>query len=132
MPLIYSGQEAGFNRRLQFFEKDLLDWTDPQGFAGFYKELNAFKKQHSALQAPEKAGEMSEIANDRPECVWSFLRTGLEDEIVAVFNLSSEKVTATFQEEIPGKKFFSFPDSSAVTGTQVMELGPWEYKIYFK
>ncbi|MCE5206103.1 MAG: alpha-amylase [Porphyromonadaceae bacterium] len=132
MPLIYSGQEAGFNRRLQFFEKDQIDWTDPQGFSGFYKKLNAFKKQHSALKTPEKAGEMEEIVNDRPENVWSFRRTDAEDEVVAVFNLSNKKVTATFQEEIPGKKFFSFPDSFTVTGTKVMELGPWEYKIYFK
>ncbi|MCE5179522.1 MAG: alpha-amylase [Porphyromonadaceae bacterium] len=132
IPLIYSGQEAGFNRRLQFFEKDLIDWTDPQGFTAFYQKLNEFRKQHKALQTPEKAGELSEIANDRPESVWSFRRTGTEDEIVAVFNLSNKPVAATFHEEIPGKEFFSFPDSSAVTGTQVMEFGPWEYKIYFK
>ena len=27
MPLIYNGQEVGFNRRLEFFEKDNIDWT---------------------------------------------------------------------------------------------------------
>ncbi len=31
MPLIYSGQEVGLNRRLQFFEKDSIDWADTGG-----------------------------------------------------------------------------------------------------
>ena len=28
MPLLYSGQEAGLNKRLAFFEKDTIEWGD--------------------------------------------------------------------------------------------------------
>ena len=32
MPLIYNGQEAGFDKRLAFFDKDEIIWReDPQG-----------------------------------------------------------------------------------------------------
>ncbi|MFZ5940510.1 MAG: alpha-amylase family glycosyl hydrolase, partial [Bacteroidota bacterium] len=48
MPLIYSGQEVGFNKRLEFFEKDPIDWTD-KGWTDFYTRLNQLKHEHSAL-----------------------------------------------------------------------------------
>ncbi len=41
MPLIYSGQEVGLNRRLQFFEKDSIDWADT---GGIYLFLQAIKR----------------------------------------------------------------------------------------
>src|SRR5690554_720691 len=63
MPLIYSGQEAGFDHRLAFFEKDEIDWSDPQDFSSFYSALNRFKKEQKALQAPGRSGEMNEIVN---------------------------------------------------------------------
>ncbi|MCX6227542.1 MAG: alpha-amylase family glycosyl hydrolase [Bacteroidia bacterium] len=33
MPLVYSGQEAGSTKRLKFFEKDPIDWSNQQFFA---------------------------------------------------------------------------------------------------
>lgn len=43
MPLIYSGQEAGLNKRLSFFEKDPIDWKEHKFFA-LYKSLIELKK----------------------------------------------------------------------------------------
>jgi 1,4-alpha-glucan branching enzyme len=132
MPLIYSGQEAGLNRRLAFFEKDLIDWGDPQGFGKFYRELNTFKKQHPALQAPERDGEMTEINNDQPGKVWSFKRTNEGDEVVCLFNLSRELVKVAFSEMIPGEGYVSFPDSAEVEAVKELYLNPWEYWIFYK
>ncbi len=39
MPLIYSGQEAGMKKRLEFFEKDQIDWSD-MSLTPFYTKLN--------------------------------------------------------------------------------------------
>ena len=63
MPLIYSGQEAGLDKRLEFFEKDLIDFTDKEDLPGFIKSSIALK-QHPALQSQERDGSMSEIANN--------------------------------------------------------------------
>ena len=132
MPLIYSGQEAGLNRRLAFFEKDLIDWSDPEGFGNFYRELNAFKKQHPALQAPEKDGKMTEINNDQPKKVWSFKRTNEGDEVVCLFNFSRKRVKVAFTEMIPGEGYVSFPDSAEVEAVKELYLNPWEYRIFYK
>ncbi|MCU0332981.1 MAG: alpha-amylase family glycosyl hydrolase [Ignavibacteriaceae bacterium] len=43
MPLVYSGQEAGFNKRLSFFEKDLVEWKEYKLFDIYSKLLRRSK-----------------------------------------------------------------------------------------
>lgn len=132
MPLIYSGQEVGLNHRLEFFEKDLIEWNDAGEFTSFYKRLNAFKKQNRALQAPEHDGEIGEITNNCPEQVWSFRRVNNGNDVICVFNFSNEPVNVKFNEKIPGEGFSSFSEGYEVFPVDEMELMPWEYRIYFK
>lgn len=131
-PLIYSGQEAGLSRRLQFFEKDSIGWEDADGFTDFYKSLNALKKSNKALQSQERDGEMTEIGNNNPQQVLSFKRTNDGNEVVCVFNLSKDAVKVAFTEDFPGAGFTAFPDSSAAVSAKEMELKPWEYRIFSK
>lgn len=131
-PLIYSGQEVGFNRRLLFFEKDSINWTDNGGFTDLYKSLNALKKENPALFSQEKGGEMVEIGNNLPEKVFSFKRVKNKNEVVAIFNLTAETVKVQFNEEIPGAGFATFPNAEAATSAKEMELKPWEYRVFYK
>ena len=132
MPLIYSGQEAGFDHRLAFFEKDEIDWSDPQDFSSFYTALNRFKKEQKALQAPGRSGVMSEIGNDHPQLVWSFRRINEGNEVVALLNLSNETVDVTFEEPMPGKGYRLFPQGEEVSPAEKMQMHPWEFRIYYK
>ena len=64
MPLVYNGQEAGSDKRLEFFDKDVINWrADPQG--ELYRQLFALKKQHPALWNGASGGRMVRIPNDR-------------------------------------------------------------------
>ena len=65
MPLIYGGQEAYFEKRLQFFEKDLIAWKDTP-LAGFYARLMRLKRTHPALANPPHGGTLQwhELDND--------------------------------------------------------------------
>ena len=57
-PLIYTGQEIGLNRRLEFFEKDpITDWF-PNEYTTFWKRLVNLKHNNPALAAGERGGEM--------------------------------------------------------------------------
>ena len=133
MPLIYNGQEVGLDKRLEFFEKDLIDFSqDNDGFKELYKSLNSLKKQHPALQSQERDGNMNEISNNHPQAVWSFKRTNGESEVISIFNLNSERVVVTFTENLGGVKYQTFPDSSEEEFLNQLVLQPWEYKIYYK
>ncbi len=132
MPLIYNGQEAGFNRRLQFFEKDSIDWNDQGAFTAFYRSLNTLRKSNSALLSPEKGGAFEEIPNDRSGSVWSFRRVKDDQEVVCIFNFSANPVQVAFDEDVPGAAFRAYPDSSAVSSFQNIDLKPWEYRVFYK
>lgn len=132
IPLIYSGQEAGFERRLEFFEKDSIDWNDRNGFTAFYQSLNAFKKQNPALMSQGKGGVFTEISNSAPQQVWSFSRVKEGNEVVCVFNLSADDVTVTFGEDVPAAGFMAFPATETVVPAKQMELKAWEYRVFSK
>lgn len=132
IPLIYSGQEVGLDRRLEFFEKDIINWDNKKEFSDLYRRLNTFKKENKALFAQERDGEMTEIPNDCPENVWSFRRVNNENEVTCVFNFSGETVNVKFNEKVPGEGFSSFFDASEAIPAMEMELDPWKYRIYSK
>jgi hypothetical protein len=51
MPLIYGGQEAGLDKRIEFFEKDPIQWKDYK-YAPFYTGL--LKLKHDNRGAVER------------------------------------------------------------------------------
>lgn len=91
MPLVYSGQESAFDRRLKFFDKDQIDWGS-YSRAEFYRRLLALKKKHPALTNSHEPGNMEilETGNDR---VFAFRRIAGKDKVRVVVNLSADPVT---------------------------------------
>lgn len=56
--LVYTGQEIGLDRRLEFFEKDpITDWS-PNEYTAFWKKLIELKHENPALAAGERGGEI--------------------------------------------------------------------------
>ena len=83
-PLIYTGQEIGLSRRLEFFEKDpITDWSDNE-HTEFYKKLVAMRHNLHVLDAGEKGGPIEWI--DAPEGVVAFSREGSGNKVVVVAN----------------------------------------------
>lgn len=135
MPLIYNGQEVGFNRRLEFFEKDNIDWSDSGSkfqFTDLYVQLNAFKKSNSALFTQEKGGEMVEVENNISDKVWSFKRLKGENEVHCVFNFTDEDVVVSFEKTIAGEGFKDFHNATSSDAIESVKLKAWEYKLFYK
>ncbi|MFI3322512.1 MAG: alpha-amylase family glycosyl hydrolase [Rikenellaceae bacterium] len=133
VPLIYSGQEAGNNRRLQFFEKDLIDWSGIEEYTKFYAELNKLRKNNAALAPYGKGGKIVHIDNSQPENILSFKRITKEGSIIAIFNLTPYHVQPAFYDKAykgEWKKLFNKPQT--LTEGEYDPFGPWEYKIYYK
>ncbi|MDV7402807.1 hypothetical protein RZS08_65900, partial [Arthrospira platensis SPKY1] len=89
MPLIYSGQEVGLDKRLAFFEKDQIEWKDSE-WTSHFTDLNGLKKHLSALDVGPSAGSFELVSNTDSTHVLSFRRAKGEAELFAVFNLSSD------------------------------------------
>lgn len=93
-PLIYTGQEVGFNRRFAFFDKDCVDDWTPNGYTDFYRRMNALRHANPALDAGEKGAPMRLLPHDDPQRLLAFVREDGGNAVVALLNLSSDTVVA--------------------------------------
>ena len=86
-PLIYTGQEMGWNKRFEFFEKDHIPAWEENEYGEFYKWLIDIKHNNPALAAGEKGGEFNVISSDNNTLV--FTRTLPDNEVKVTAQLTS-------------------------------------------
>lgn len=131
MPLMYSGQEAGNNKALNFFERDPIEWK-AHPFKQLYTKLFQLKKTNKALWNGLAGGEMQRIHTGADEHVFAFTREKEGNKIVAIFNLSNKAQTADIQSALTKGKLRDINSGAkAPRGANVkFNLKPWEYKVF--
>lgn len=133
MPLVYSGQEAGLNRSLKFFDKDTIGWK-AHPFAEMYKKLFALKHHNQALWNGESGGQMVRIFNDQPGRVISFSREKNGQKVIPVINFSAAPVRVKLQSKFHSglyKELFT-GSSYEFKGDDEISLPAWGYKVLVK
>ena len=101
MPMMYTGQEVGFNHPFEFFVQDpvIPDYTS-NDFTTFYEMLNALKANHPALNATNPSGQMTQYPAVSQDVV-AFTRTAPGDNVTVIANLSSKPTQLTFPDLSP-------------------------------
>ena len=91
MPLIYGGQEARLTKRLEFFEKDAIDWKTRE-LQPFYTRLLALKHAHPALASGQYGGALTllDVGNDH---LFAFRRSLAADSVSVVVNVTASGQT---------------------------------------
>ena len=134
-PLIYTGQEIGLNRRLQFFEKDsvveLVDAEYGKEYRDFYKALCAFRHENSALAAGAVVAPVVYLEG-APESVLAFTRENEENKVFCLFNFSAEPQVVTFSEAVAGDYDCICGEKKSIVAGEQMELAPWQYMLLAK
>jgi glycosidase len=133
MPLIYNGQEAGNNKRLEFFEKDPIQWQ-AHPFNELFKELFHLMKNNTALWHGSWGARMIKVPNNNEKEIFSFVRQNSQDKVFAVFNFSNKAQKISFSEELHTGQYKVFQTGERVSFTTetTIALEPWDYKIYYK
>ncbi|HTX88711.1 MAG TPA: alpha-amylase family glycosyl hydrolase [Bacteroidales bacterium] len=130
MPLIYTGQEAAFNRRLKFFDKDTVSW-DNYPLENFYATLIRMKRENPALWCGKAGGDLLPLKTVHGKQVFAFLRVKDQNRVLAVFNLSpnpitfqvhGKNMTGTFQDVFSG-------ETAQIEDGTAFILGPWGYRV---
>lgn len=136
VPLLYSGQELGNTKRIQFFEKDTIRAGENTAMlSSFYKTLLQLKHSNPALRAGDPAVQTFRIKTSDPKNIFAFLRRSGNREVLVVLNLSAnkdvhfditdEKVTGTFKNIFSGA-------ANNFTSEKSFEMQGWEYLVYEK
>ena len=100
MPLLYSGQEAGLNRRLAFFERDTIDWGD-YPLQDFYTRLFQLKKRHPALRNGDSESHFQRLQT--PAGLYGFVREKGGSAVIVLVNATAGLL------ELPGQKMLLSP-----------------------
>ena len=81
-PLIYTGQEIGYDHRFQFFEKDPMPQNVDNQFTDFYRYLTKLKHTHPSLNAGE--GGSFEILSTEDNTLVFYRSNGNDSVTVSV------------------------------------------------
>ncbi len=130
MPLVYSGQEAGLDRSLQFFDRDTIEWQHHVN-AEIYRRLFALKHRNKALWNGHWGGTMVRIYNDYMSRVLSFVREREGDKVITVVNFSPDAVAVTLHTQFDNGTYTEIFTDKKVTikGKQRMALPAWSYVV---
>lgn len=131
LPLIYSGMEAGLNKRLKFFDKDPIQWNSANAASRFefYKTLSDIRRKNPALWSNVAGQTFTRLFGDRSD-VYAFIRQSGENKVLVVANLSGKTVKMDALE-IAGLEQYVLRLSKNMTtdGEHLYQLGPWGYSV---
>ena len=89
MPLIYSGQEAGYKERIAFFDKDRIEWGDVV-LHGLYQQLIAIKKSYTPLHNGNYGAPIRWIQSNCSDTLLGLARKDHMNTIIAFFHFGNE------------------------------------------
>ena len=127
--LIYSGQEIPNRKRLNFFEKDTIQWNWTNELHSFYKTLNALRNSFD-----EEQSEVLMLNPSGDRQVLAFLRISKSKQVLVLINISDTvqniqleelPVKGTYQEIFTAKKY-------EAPSLKNLKMEPWNYFVFKK
>jgi len=133
VPLMYNGQEADLDKRLEFFERDPIEWKETE-LTDFYKNLCNLRTTNPALRHGVEGGSFEILRNSEPKKVMAYKRVKDDNELLTIINFSSKPVTATIRTGLMGGTY-----RNVFTGEEVeirprkpVNLEAWNYLVLSK
>ncbi len=122
MPLIYTGQESILDKRLEFFEKDEVEWKD-YAYEDFYRLLLTIQEQNTALWNGAFGGERTRI--ESPQGTYAFTRKKGQNEVIVAINITEE----TQSISVPLWSSSTYSKYGVTEGTITAETGSYDLEL---
>lgn len=133
LPLIHNGMEACNAKRLEFFEKDPIDWSQGEdcAYRDLLVDLIAFRDANPALHNGRWGAVMSQVVNSKPQQLFGWVRQQDGNKVVGLFNLSDEPVEATLADGLAAGTYREFASGDAVTIAEgdTVSLPAWGFRL---
>lgn len=133
MPLVYSGQESGMDKRLEFFKRDPIQWGN-YPMASFYQSILDLKSEHPALFNGKEGGSWKRIKTSNDSTVFAILRQKNDRQVLGVFNLSNKDVTVSIDNKDLKDELTNLNDGSKIIinpDTRIM-IPAWSYQVLLR
>lgn len=132
MPMVYSGQEAGLNKALSFFEKDSIAWSGYR-LVDFYTHLLQLNRKNEALWNGTFGADAVRIKTNADSAVYAFYRKKDAHQVVVVCNLKGAEVSLT-ADELPEGDFQSLFGKAAWSDFKNgnLTVPPFGYHVFYR
>ncbi|MFT3681074.1 MAG: alpha-amylase family glycosyl hydrolase [Ferruginibacter sp.] len=134
MPLIYSGQELPNNKRLQFFDKDPIEWTGKYLLHDFYKTLTNLHTNNPALRGGDPAVTTYLLQTNADHNVLAYLRKNNQDEVLVLLNFSDQEIDCMLYDEKAGGHFKNIFTNEVINMNEHrhFNMKGWDYFVFEK
>lgn len=122
-PMIYSSQEIGYPTPLTFFSHTTVDWNSNSDYTSEYKNIMRIYANSEAL----KEGALKTYDTGK---VASYLRKSQNEEVLIMVNTTDQTIEVKVPIEFSHKQVKNLSDNSSETLSTVLELAPFQYKIW--
>lgn len=133
LAVVHNGQEACNAKRLAFFEKDPIDWSQGKDcqLGALITDLIAFRKANTALGNGRWGARMQQVVNDKPKQLFAWVRQKDGNKVVGLFNLSPQPVTATLADALAEGTYTEFRtgQSAPLKAGDTVTLPAWGYRL---
>lgn len=130
LPMIYSGQELPNYKRLNFFDKDFIEWNGKFELHDFYKNLFGLRKKNVALRAGDEKVKTYILSSENSDKIFAYVRKHTNHSVLVILNLCSD-VSEFSLKEIDG------PYTNIFTGEVIdlsinksFKMKEWEYLVF--
>jgi glycosidase len=129
LTLTYSGQEMPNLKRLNFFEKDPIQWTGKYELHNFYKTLLDLRSSFAEDQT-----EIFVLNTTGDRHVFAFLRFSRLKQVLVILNLSDAKQPVGFDDTVPPGIFRDVFAGQKYEAPSLKNLTmePWSYLVLEK
>lgn len=125
VPMIYNGQEIGYEQRLEFFTKTPIDWSQAdENVLQNYKQIIDFRKNSDAVQNGEYTGYSSDN-------IVAFTMKSENETVLILSNIRNQNSSFLVPEKFTGIWENAMNSESFDLGNQV-NLEPYSFLILVK
>jgi alpha-amylase len=133
LPLIYSGQELPNLKRLQFFEKDVIEWKAECELHSFYQTLLRLHSENAALNGDTAIAPLYKLSSSRNDKVLAYVRKKESRQVIVLLNLSNEALEVEINETAQGRFFDVFSrEENDFTANRKFQMKAWSYRVFEK
>ncbi len=124
VPLIYNGQEVGFDQQLGFFDSNytIIDWTQNADLLSEYSQIINAKNKYEAF----RKGALESFADDN---VVAFTRTIDSESVLVIVNTRNANINYSIPSSIQNSNWSDCISEKAVELDETVSLQPFEYLV---
>ncbi len=122
VPMIYNGQEIGYNERINYFQRDPIDWAANPTVTDAYKKILGSRTSSNAI----RNGKLFTYSSDD---VVAFSKESGAEKALVIVNVRNAARQYTLPATLEGSAWKNAFSNENVTLSNTVTLAPYEYIV---